>query len=46
MSLALDDTLAAADLAKRLDRQLRHAEPREILQAAIDHYGDQLALVS
>ena len=46
MSLALDDTLAAADLAKRLDRQLRRAEPREILQAAIDHYGDQLALVS
>jgi len=46
MSLALDDTLAAADLAKRLDRQLRRAEPREILQAAIDHYGDELALVS
>ncbi len=46
MSLALDHTDAAADLAKRLDRQLRQAAPQAILKAAIDHYGEGLALVS
>ena len=29
-----------------LDARLRHAEPQEILQAAVDLYGDKLALVS
>jgi phosphoadenosine phosphosulfate reductase len=46
VSLALDHTDAAADLAKRLDRQLRQAAPQAILKAAIDHYGERLALVS
>ena len=46
MSLALDHTDAAADLAKRLDRQLRQAAPQAILKVAIDHYGERLALVS
>jgi phosphoadenosine phosphosulfate reductase len=35
-----------ADLAARLNAELREAEPQEILQAAIDLLGDRLALVS
>jgi phosphoadenosine phosphosulfate reductase len=35
-----------ADLAARLNAQLRDADPLQILQTAIDHYGDRLALVS
>jgi phosphoadenosine phosphosulfate reductase len=35
-----------ADLAARLNAELRDAEPQEILQAAIDLLGDRLALVS
>ena len=31
---------------RALDARLRHAEPQEILKAAIDLYGDRLALVS
>ena len=44
MSLAYAPT--TADTAARLDAQLRHAHPVEVLKAAIDHYGDRLALVS
>ncbi len=33
-------------LARRLDAELRDAHPRRIIQAALDAYGDQLALVS
>lgn len=32
--------------AQELNARLREAHPREIIQAAIDHYGDKLALVS
>ena len=46
MTLELDRTETAADLARRLDRELRRADPQTILEAAIDHYGDRLALVS
>jgi phosphoadenosine phosphosulfate reductase len=50
MSLAYDTpiplTETAEDIARRLDVQLRHAHPREVLKAAIDLYGDRLALVS
>ena len=50
MSLAYDNPAHAPDaaqgLAQRLDAQLRHAHPREVLKAAIDLYGDKLALVS
>jgi len=35
-----------ADLAARLNTQLRDAEPQQILQAAIDLFGERLALVS
>ena len=35
-----------ADLAARLNAELRDAEPQEILKAAIDLLGDRLALVS
>jgi phosphoadenosine phosphosulfate reductase len=33
-------------LAQRLDAQLRHAHPLEIIRAAVETYGDDLALVS
>ena len=33
-------------LARRLDAELRDAHPGQIIQAALDAYGDQLALVS
>jgi phosphoadenosine phosphosulfate reductase len=36
----------AHELALRLDAELRAAPPQKILHAAIDHFGDQLALVS
>jgi phosphoadenosine phosphosulfate reductase len=36
----------APTLAARLDAELRHAHPRTILEAAIDAFGDRLALVS
>jgi phosphoadenosine phosphosulfate reductase len=35
-----------ADLAARLNAELRDAEPQQILSAAIDLLGDRLALVS
>jgi phosphoadenosine phosphosulfate reductase len=46
MSLALDDIELAESLARRLDAQLRHAHPAEIIKAAYELYGDELALVS
>jgi phosphoadenosine phosphosulfate reductase len=36
----------ATSLAQRLDAQLRHAHPLEIVRAAVETYGDELALVS
>jgi phosphoadenosine phosphosulfate reductase len=33
-------------LAARLDAELRHAHPRTILEAAVESFGDRLALVS
>jgi phosphoadenosine phosphosulfate reductase len=46
MSLALDDIDHATSLAQRLDAQLRHAHPSQIIKAAYELYGDELALVS
>jgi len=46
MSLALDDTDFAVSLAHRLDAELRNASPAQIIRAAVQHFGDQLALVS
>jgi phosphoadenosine phosphosulfate reductase len=46
MTLAMDETDHAASLAQRLDAQLRHAHPSEIIKAAYEMYGDELALVS
>ena len=36
----------ATSLAQRLDAELRHAHPLEIVRAAVEIYGDELALVS
>jgi phosphoadenosine phosphosulfate reductase len=36
----------AANLAARLNLELRDAEPQAILRAAIEHFGDKVALVS
>ncbi len=36
----------AASLAQRLDAELRHAHPLEIIRAAVETLGDELALVS
>jgi phosphoadenosine phosphosulfate reductase len=46
MTLEADPIERPADLARRLDRQLRAADPETILEVAIDYFGDQLALVS
>ena len=46
MTLAMDDIDRAGSLAQRLDAQLRHAHPAEIIKAAYELYGDELALVS
>lgn len=43
MAFDQDETTS---LAIRLDLELRHAEPAEILKAAVDAFGDRLALVS
>ena len=45
MTLAYDTLDTGPDIAV-LGARLRHAEPQEILQAAVDLYGDKLALVS
>ena len=46
MTLAYDAIDRAPNLAARLDAELRHAHPRTILEAALDAFGDRLALVS
>jgi len=40
------DSEAAASLVARLNVELRDAEPQAILRAAIEHFGDKVALVS
>ncbi|HWA60799.1 MAG TPA: phosphoadenylyl-sulfate reductase [Caulobacteraceae bacterium] len=37
---------ASMSLAERLNAQLRDAHPGEVLRAALEHYGERLALVS
>jgi len=44
--MAFDAIERSPNLAARLDAELRHAHPRTILEAAIDAFGDKLALVS
>jgi phosphoadenosine phosphosulfate reductase len=36
----------AANLVARLDAELRHAHPRTVLEAAVETFGDRIALVS
>ena len=40
------DTLERPNLAARLDAELRHAHPRTILEAAVEAFGEKIALVS
>jgi phosphoadenosine phosphosulfate reductase len=44
--LAYDTTDRFLTLAARLDAELRHAHPRTVLEAAVETFGDRLALVS
>jgi phosphoadenosine phosphosulfate reductase len=46
MSMAFDTAERSPTLAARLDAELRHADPRVILEAAVEAFGDKLALVS
>ena len=46
MSLAYDAPDLTTSLAVRLDAELRRAHPRTILEAAVESFGDKLALVS
>jgi phosphoadenosine phosphosulfate reductase len=46
VSLAYDMTDRHLTLAARLDAELRHAHPRTVLEAAVETFGDRLALVS
>lgn len=46
MSLAYDTSDRYLTLAARLDAELRHAHPRTVLEAAVETFGDKLALVS
>jgi phosphoadenosine phosphosulfate reductase len=46
MSLAYDTPDFTNSLAVRLDAELRRAHPRTILEAAVESFGDKLALVS
>ncbi|MBI1196685.1 MAG: phosphoadenylyl-sulfate reductase [Phenylobacterium sp.] len=46
MSLAYDTFDRAGASASRLDAELRRAHPRTILEAAVESFGDRLALVS
>lgn len=46
MSLAYDTFDRAGTSASRLDAELRRAHPRTILEAAVESFGDRLALVS
>jgi phosphoadenosine phosphosulfate reductase len=40
------DEIEAPSLAARLDAELRHAHPATVLEAAVETFGDKLALVS
>ena len=44
--MAYDLSERAPTLAARLDAELRHAHPRTVLEAAVESFGDNLALVS
>jgi phosphoadenosine phosphosulfate reductase len=44
--LAYDTSERFLTLAARLDAELRHAHPRTVLEAAVEAFGDKLALVS
>ena len=46
MSLAYDAPDFTNSLAVRLDAELRRAHPRTILEAAVESFGDKLAMVS
>lgn len=46
MSLAYEPADRSSSLAVRLDAELRRAHPRTILEAAVESFGDKLALVS
>ena len=46
MSVAYDTVDPGLSLALRLDAELRRAHPRTILEAAVESFGDKLALVS
>ena len=46
MSMAFDTMERSPNLAARLDAELRHAHPRTVLEAAVETFGDKLALVS
>jgi len=46
MSVAYDISQRPLTLAARLDAELRHAHPRTVLEAAVETFGDRLALVS
>ena len=45
MSMAFDQ-IEAPSLAARLDAELRHAHPATVLEAAVETFGDKLAMVS
>ena len=42
----IDRPRARLSVAERLDERLRDADPATIIAAAVEHYGDRLALVS
>src|SRR5438477_11613497 len=44
--MAFDLLEKSQTLAARLDAELRHAHPRTVLEAAVETFGDKLALVS
>ena len=46
MSLAYDHLDFQGSLAARLDAELRRAHPRTVLEAAVETFGERLALVS
>jgi phosphoadenosine phosphosulfate reductase len=46
MSMAFDTLERSPNLAARLDAELRHAHPRTVLEAAVETFGDRIALVS
>jgi phosphoadenosine phosphosulfate reductase len=44
--MAFDTLAQPSTLAARLDAELRHAHPRTVIEAAVETFGDKLALVS